>query len=677
MSVQQYIETRLTAALDILESGVQMQNAKEVQIALATLQSLEGIVGMKPRAEQGETTTGGYESQIREGVVRACSAMCILDRKNALRFLQIGTKYDGKNKILLNNYGFCYWQEQQWEKSIDAYRECLEIDSTYTVAYLGLSSVYLALRQHDKELSVCREGLSNCPSSPELYNSFGLALLHASNTKENIFDSHAVFDSFRMGIDLRPEPATLAKLLVNTGHVHGLLGDFPLAVKHYLDAIEADPDHSIAYHNILSNLSNFSDSDVTRSAILRRLLTKFDMPRTGSMSYLSSSLHVKLCDKVFGPLYNRAITYPKAVEQEQEPAKIRVGYLVADPSGSHLNCCIRHLWEKRNPHGFLVFVYFNSITSSCTTPSVQFTSTSDKTAEQVAQQIIHDNIDILVELNGHMAGNRLDVMALRPARILLSYLGYPGVTGVRHVRRVSDRFCESKVIAHEDTVIGLSSGRSLFAYSGPSLSIQDKLSQHFKSFSRFKPGSSAVTFGCFAKLSKINAAVITTWKILLSRFSRGHLVLKSAYFADPEVRATWKEKFGVALQQRITLLQEADTEEQRMAMYSMIDVHLDTFPSSDFISTLESLYMNVPVITVSPRQKDATNVQRSSGSVLHACGLADACVAENLSDYVRKAIDIVQLFQHISVRKAFLRSPVCNVDSFMKEYESMLIDIFV
>ena len=306
-------------------------------------------------------------------------------------------------------------------------------------------------------------------------------------------------------------------------------------------------------------------------------------------------------------------------------------------------------------------------------------STADRSPEEVVQEISRDQIDILVDLCGHNPGNRLDVMALRPAPVLLSYLGYLTDSGVRHVQRVSDKYCERRRnFDASDQALQLPSGIPFVAYSGPRTDLQPGLSSHVKSYSRFKPTCSPVTFGCFAPLSRINASVIATWKVLLTRFTRGRLVIKSSLFSDPDICNTWKKKFITVMPpDRISLIPEAEAEADRMAQYKSIDVHLDTFPASDLLTTLESLYMNVPVITLAPQHRDASQAQLATASVLNDVGLADRCVAVNLSDYIAKAVDICNSFQNVSVRKAFIKSRVHDTKRFMTTYENLLIDIYV
>ncbi len=707
--LQQYIESRINGALDALESGVQMQNVREIRLAMATLQSIEGIIGLKRSIPDEDTNPATYKNIVRDAMVRACSAMCALDKKNALQYLRLGTQYHSKSKVLLNNYGFCYAQQKQWDKAIRAYRSCIETDPSSTLAYLGLCGIYQTLADFDKELDVCAEALVTCRECPELYNSYGLALLHNRPRRGDI-SIKTILKTFQKGLDsvssasVKPDgnaqqptestSTTHTSLLINVGHVHGLLGDFPKAVAHYLDAIESvwpgvvenvenvKGTAGTAYHNILANLVHFSDSDLSRSVILSRLVNKWPSHSTKStkstnkMSFRSVELHRHVCELLYSSSYKLPLQLFSG-KSSNPNQRIRVGYLLADLADTRLQACARHLWEKKNPHGFDVVIYHSregAPKSKGEAGVVKRFSMYGKSSKEVAQEVQRDRIDILIDLCGHNAGNRLDVMALRPAPALLSYLGYSTDTGVRHVQRITDEYCMGATITEEDerfpAPVILPVGTPFLAYSGPGKEIQSQLAGCGKSYSRFKPTSSPVMFGCFAELSKINSVVIATWKVLLARFPRGRLVIKSSLFSDSDVRESWKKKFGMEFLDRVLLLEDVHTEEaKRMSLYNTIDVHLDTFPASDVYCTLESLYMNVPVITLSSTQ--------ATQSILTSAGLEEHCIAQNPSDYIRKAMDMTNMFQQISVSKSLLQSSVYDSQKFMRIFENMLIDVYV
>ena len=110
----------------------------------------------------------------------------------------------------------------------------------------------------------------------------------------------------------------------------------------------------------------------------------------------------------------------------------------------------------------------------------------------------------------------------------------------------------------------------------------------------------------------------------------------------------------------------------------MIDIGLDTFPYSGTTITSESLYMNVPVITLALHARSVGHVTRVSGSILQSMGMEDDCVAKNVTEYVEKAVKMVSRLPNLpSVRKRFLATSISKKDDFMKHYEKALSDIFI
>jgi predicted O-linked N-acetylglucosamine transferase (SPINDLY family) len=346
-----------------------------------------------------------------------------------------------------------------------------------------------------------------------------------------------------------------------------------------------------------------------------------------------------------------------------ESRKINVGYLV---SSETTGTTTRHLWQHLDKHRFNCNVY-------CSGPEPKaFGGPKPKIvdrleSDRLAKLVQDDGIDILVDLVGHGDGNRLDVMALKPAPVLLSYLGTPlqTDTGLNSVLHITDDYLKDKHHSPNARHVWFRETWPFVCYNpeGPV--------PLMKSYLYFKPTTSTVTFGYFGKLRNINASVIAAWKTILTRTPNSRLVLKSPYFLDRTVQRDWSAKFG-ELRDRLLLLKEMNPDEDRLDTYRMIDVHLDTFPSCDAVKTLESLYMNVPVITC----VGTGAVQRTSGSILSSLGLAEDLVASNIIEYVAKATSMVNKLPHISVRKSFLAGKVTDIKGFMKNFENLLFDVY-
>ena len=656
-----YIDKQLSGAKELLESGVQFGRPELINKARIAFSQIKGMTKDSEK----------YWPLVRENMIRACSALCIYDPRNAVNYLDEATLYDKNNPVILNNYGFIYHtQYGNWDKSIQNYEKCLLTDPTYVMAYLGIIDVYRSLRHHKLELEYCKKAVSNCEKSPEIWNSYGLAMLHNHDYK----NMEKIFDCFNRAIEHEPKPETLSKIYVNIGHLHGVLGDFSIAVHYYLKAIETDPKHHPAYQNILLNLHYYSDldfQDSNLSAIMRR----FDVTRKREpMSEIIDKLHVSITEAMYGSTFPNP---PKLVNGTID-RKIKIGYVTSDLVDHAVSFFAMALFNHYTKEGFDVYIYSNNIYdagSVAKVPCTEYKCIKNLSAPDCAQLIKNDVIDILVDLSGHTSGNRLDVIALRPAPIILSYLGYPDDTGFPFMRRISDKYTEigNKSVYENGIVTApVRLPRLFLTYTTEDVKKYEKSVKSYEGFNAKK----MVTFGCFAKLQKINKHVIDVWKYILQRVPHSRIVLKSRYFNHEPTMKLWREKFG-QYKDRVTLLKGTDTAEQHMELYKLIDIHLDTFPYSGTTITTESLFMNVPVVTLAIPQK-VGHVQRVSGSILSSMGLEKLCVARDVREYVEKAVQLVKELPKLpSVRTKFLKSEISQHKEFMSQYESALSDIFM
>lgn len=679
--MDRYINTQLDAAKELLESGVQLTQPNLIK------RSMKLYSDLRPMTEGNKE----FWDNVQANMIRACSAMCVFDSKNALGYLQEGEKYDPDNPVILNNFGYVYHtQFSDWDKSVQYYERCLSEDPTYVMAYLGIVDVYRSLRHHTLELQYCEKAVENCPDSPELWNSLGLARLHIHDYK----DMNSIMECFQKAIKLNCTPETKAKIQVNIGHVNGILGDYSVAIQHYLDAIASDGQHHPAYQNILLNLHYYCDEDYYNPQF-QNVCKAFGVPINRgtheSMSEMIEKLNKNITARMYGTpkeivvkdkkrgllketVYQLETALPK-LDKTDLSRKIVIGYVTSDLIDHAVSFFAKALFTHYNKSAFDVYIYSNNIYDAASVmkiPCTAYRCIKGASAADVAQQVKNDAVDILIDLSGHTSGNRLDVFALRPAPILLSYLGYPDDTGFPFMRRISDVFTEKwnvKRSVETDSTAPVKLNRLFLSYTP-----KDMYNEYVKSYDKFKPNDSIVNFGCFAKLQKINKHVISVWCKILERVPKARMILKSRYFEDPKVAEEWKKKFG-KYANRVVLLKGAVTAEKHMELYKILDVHLDTFPYAGTTITTESLFMNVPVVTMALERRNVGHVQRVSGSILTSMGLKDECVARNKEEYIEKAVKIVKMLPSMgSVRKRFLSTEISQHKQFMEHFEKALIE---
>jgi predicted O-linked N-acetylglucosamine transferase (SPINDLY family) len=265
----------------------------------------------------------------------------------------------------------------------------------------------------------------------------------------------------------------------------------------------------------------------------------------------------------------------------------------------------------------------------------------------IADQVRRDGIEFLVDLAGHTAENRLLVFAHKPAPVQVTWLGYPGTTGMPVIDyRITDDIADPPGEAdnyHSETLVRLPQG---FLCYGPPQDAPD-----VSGLPARKNGH--ITFGSFNNLPKINPEVIALWSRLLDQVADSRLLLKSKQFADAQVRQRFLDLFSVRGigAERVRLLPMAATTADHLALYRQVDIALDPFPYNGVTTTCEALWMGVPVITL----RGERHAGRVGASILSRMGLEEL-VAENQDQYTGIGIKLAQDIPVLENLRAGLRS---------------------
>lgn len=342
---------------------------------------------------------------------------------------------------------------------------------------------------------------------------------------------------------------------------------------------------------------------------------------------------------------------PPPARTDQNPGRrLRVGLLSFDLTrhsvGFFLEAMLRHLDRSR----FEIVAFF-------TGPADERTSVLRPLCDEwrevgtlpdwrIAERIRAERIDVLIETSGLTLGHRLGVMAMRPAPVLATYLGYPNTTGVRAVRhRIVDAITdppweESHCVERLERLNGC-----FLCYTPPSFAPEPAP----------RDPAAPIVFGSFNAAHKISDGLPTLWASVLDAVPGSRLVLKSRDFKDPVIAGTVRERFArTGLPgDRVELLAPDATQREHLARYAGIDIALDTFPYHGTTTTCEALWMGVPVVTL----RGPTHASRVGASLLHAAGL-DEWIAQAPENYVAIAARLAQDRSALASLRAGLRARV-------------------
>lgn len=245
----------------------------------------------------------------------------------------------------------------------------------------------------------------------------------------------------------------------------------------------------------------------------------------------------------------------------------------------------------------------------------------------VVQCVVDERIDILLDLSGHTAGNRLVVFAAKPAPIQVSWLGYFGTTGLPAMDYVlADAHSVPETEAHwfTENIWRLPHTRLCFS---PPLRAPDVSGLPVLAGRPF-------TFGCFQELTKINGSVLDAWTRILSALPDARLRIQSVRLGYPDVMAAFTQRVrGAGLSDTQLQLLGPVTREDYLAAYSDVDMVLDTFPYPGGTTTMEALWMGVPTLTLATPGM----LGRQGAGLLANAGLPD-WICSNVDAYVAQAI---------------------------------------
>lgn len=349
--------------------------------------------------------------------------------------------------------------------------------------------------------------------------------------------------------------------------------------------------------------------------------------------------------------------------------RLRVGYLSADFRRHAVGQLALPLVTAFDPERFQVYAY--SLVGAEDPVTARFRerlganwrAVAGRPFPEIARQIRADEIDILVDLGGHTADNGLPVLGFRPAKLQLSGIGYMASTGLREVDGfLSDVHCTeaSSSPYFAEPLLRLPHSHFCYAPLGafPPVLPPPCLARGY------------VTFGSFNNFAKLTDEVLALWGQLLARVPGARLLLKHALLGTEEGAALARERMaraGIDLS-RVTLRPYTG---EYLAEYGDMDIALDPFPYPGGVTTLEALYMGVPVVTLA----GVTHGQNFGKSLLENLG-EERLVARTPAEYVELAASLAHDETLLGELRATQRSrleasPLMDARLYLQDLEAL------
>ncbi|XP_052172435.1 probable UDP-N-acetylglucosamine--peptide N-acetylglucosaminyltransferase SPINDLY [Diospyros lotus] len=528
----------------------------------------------------------------------------MLDFDMAIVFYELAFHFNPHCAEACNNLGVIYKDRDNLDKAVECYQLALSIKPNFSQSLNNLGVVYTVQGKMDAAASMIEKAIVANPTYAEAYNNLGVLYRDA--------------------------------------------GSITLAVEAYEQCLKIDPD--------------------SRNAGQNRLL---------AMNYIDEGTDDKLFEahRDWGMRFMRLYPQNTSWDNPKDPERpLVIGYVSPDYFTHSVSYFIEAPLVHHDYANYKVVVYSAVVKADAKTN--RFSEKVLKKGglwrdiygideKKVASMVREDKIDILVELTGHTANNKLGMMACRAAPVQVTWIGYPNTTGLPTVDyRITDTLADPPDTRqkHVEELVRLPECFLCYTPSpeAGTVSPTPALSNGF------------ITFGSFNNLAKITPKVLQVWARILCAVPNSRLIVKCKPFCCDSVR----QRFLSTLEQlgleslRVDLLPLILLNHDHMQAYALMDVSLDTFPYAGTTTTCESLYMGVPCVTMG----GSVHAHNVGVSLLNTVGLGHL-VAKNEDEYVQLALqlasDIPALSKlRMSLRDLMSKSPLCDGSKFTLGLES-------
>ncbi|MBL8827403.1 MAG: tetratricopeptide repeat protein [Planctomycetaceae bacterium] len=546
------------------------------------------------------------------------------------------------------------------------YLRALQLAPDQTDVMNNLATLYIADGNVTAAIELYQRVLQVRPHFPEVLNNLGLLLIQLNQPV-------AARRYLQQAVEQRP---SYADPYTHLGCLDQADGKLSSALEHHRKAIELNPDFTDAHNNLGNLYLALGDAAAARDCFRRVIELRPDQVTTHS-NYLFShlylpnvsleqlaTLHQDFEKKHAAPLVGMARPFDLSHDPER---RLRVGFVSADLGRHPIGHLLTHMLAAVNREQFSIVLYSQRFTRDSITERIAgqveaFREVVSLDDNQLAEQIRADKIDILIDLSGHTAANRLLVFARRPAPVQATWMGYPATTGMKamdyiiadrfHIPPEHDRWFSERVMR-------LAEGTASHEIPAGAPEVNE--------LPATEPGR--VMLASFNNPAKLNADVIRVWSRVLERLPNARLRLKYLGLGDALPQQRIRDLFtshGVDAS-RIEFRDRTSLVDM-LREYHEVDLALDPFPYTGGTSTILALQMGVPVVT----WPGETFASRQSFSLLSNLGVTET-IARDADDYVeivaRLAHDLPRLAElRRSLRGRFLESCYGDAERFMNTF---------
>ena len=602
--------------------------------------ALAGVLGAASRSHEAERVLASAEARfpaVHEIQVNRAEVLARIGRHDeAERLLRAVIAARPDFPLLYLNLAVSLEGAGRFAEAVQAYEQVLAAQPDLFEAHQGLANALRGAGREDDAIAMYRRALALDANRPEVHCSLGQMLFvqHRYDEAAQVFQAACAADARRV--------------LAWAG-----LGDSLSALSRMEEAAEA-----------YRNAAALAGDDIRQQG---RLLLNFFYASSLSPERIRAE-HERWARAATRAAEATLCALPAKAAARPRATRLRIGYLSPDVCAHSVAfffepVLARHDRESFEVHCFSTGPQRDAVTQRLRALAEHWHDVHALDDADLFAVIARADLDILVDLAGHTLDARPGVLAMRPAPLQVTWLGYPGTTGLAQVDyRFSDAIADPPGTADAHCVERLWRLDPVFCcYLPEPQPLPQRCAQR-----------AGVTFGCYNNPRKLSDRVIDVWSRLLVAVPDARLVLKGHGFEHEGPRAAVLGRFAAcgADPQRIDLRPQQPARAAHLASYADIDIALDPFPYNGTTTTMEALWMGVPVVALAGDRHAA----RVSATLLHAAGFPEL-IASSESGYVEIACALAsdrerRQHLHARLRPALERSPLLDHAGFVRGLEA-------
>jgi len=626
-------------------------------------------------------------------------------RKNYDAAVELISKAIKINSSILgfhNNLGNVFKELKRFDEAIKSYQRALALDRNFPEIHYNLAIAFKALGKNDSAIQCYEKAIQLKPDYADSHNNLGLIFQEqgkflsattcyqralVSNPKHanahynlgNVFREQGKWneavENYQKALTLNPNDI---KIINNLGVAFEEQDKFAEAIECYERVMTINPNYADAYGN-LANIFKIKGMIDESIEYAKKALTiepavkchsNFVYTLNFSMNYDRAAIfkeHQKFNEQHCLPLAR--LIQPHRNERNPDK-RLKIGYISPDFRKHSVAYLTEPVFANHNHAQFEIFFYYTHTKIDAVTQHLQkfadrWVNCYGLSDEALAEKIRRDKIDILVDLSGHMAHNRLLVFARKPAPIQVTYLGYPNTTGLTAIDyHITDNYVDPEGIGEQfnsEQLIRMP--HSYYVYNpiedSPDINTLPALENNY------------IRFCSFNSYSKFNTKTLSLWAEVLQAVPHSKFIVKTKALNDVERRLHFEQQMKhLGIETERLELGYIATANQVFEHYNRMDIALDAFPFNGATTTCQALWMGVPVVTL----VGETHVARAGLALLSTVGLTEL-IAYTSKEYVEICVKLVSDLNYLNkirmtMRERLLASPLIDGKSFATQLES-------